>query len=107
MSDHAGQPSGHIWLGSMQETLEVYCRPTEEHGISDAFHNFGHSRLACQWLKRGQRCPRSDGRIWDKLAIHEPPPVQRQVYRQNSTFSERSTGQDLRPLLGRLQTVRF
>lgn len=33
---------------------------------------------------------------------HSSAHVQRQVHRQNSTFSGRSTGQDLRPLLGRL-----
>jgi hypothetical protein len=38
---------------------------------------------------------------WDKLAIHASP-VQRQVHRQNSTFSERSTGQELPTKLGRL-----
>lgn len=47
-----------------------------------------------------------NGQIWDVAAIPKRS-VLRQVGCQNPTYSEESTGQELRPQLGRLETVSF
>jgi hypothetical protein len=39
--------------------------------------------------------------VWDKLAFHAGA-ARRQDHRQNLSLSERFTGRELRPLLGRL-----
>lgn len=50
--------------------------------------------------------PKLNDVAWDLPAIPARP-VQRQVYRQNPTYSEHSAELELRPQVGRLENGRF